>query len=172
MKVLGIDPGMASTGFGVVSRNSGRLEALDGGVISTVAGKPVAERLSEIHESVCSLIYRHRPEAVALEDIFFSANVETAFAVGRASGVVILAAGQAGLPTQTYTPQAIKKGVCGSGNAEKAQVQRMVKSLLSLDRLPRPDHAADALAVAICECNRSGIADAYAKIGETVEAGR
>lgn len=172
MKVLGIDPGMASTGYGVVHRNGGRLEALDGGVIKTVAGKPVAERLFEIHSRVCALIDEHHPESVAIEDIFFSVNVQTAFAVGRASGVILLAAGQAGIPTNTFTPQAIKKSVCSSGNAEKIQVQRMVKSLLSLEQLPQPDHAADALAVAICQCNRSGTTDAYAKIGETVEVGQ
>ncbi len=153
MVVLGIDPGTASTGYGVVCRSNGALVALDGGVIATASDKPTPERLVQIYARVNDLIEEHCPYAIAIEDIFFSVNVGTAFAVGRASGVVMLAAGEAGIPMSTYTPQAIKKGVCGSGNAEKEQVQRMVKSLLSLKELPRPDHAADALAVAICHSN-------------------
>ncbi len=153
MVVLGIDPGTASTGYGVVCRRNGATVALDGGVITTASDVPTPERLVQIHTRVNDLIEEHSPFAIAIEDIFFSVNVQTAFAVGRASGVVMLAAGEAGIPAYTYTPQAIKKGVCGSGNAEKGQVQRMVQTLLSLKELPRPDHAADALAVAICHSN-------------------
>jgi crossover junction endodeoxyribonuclease RuvC len=150
---LGIDPGTANTGFGVVARLGGRLVALDGGVIETSPRSTAARRLAEIHTRVCALIDEHRPDAVAVEDLYFGTNARSAFAVGQARGVVLLAAGQAGLPCESYTPQQVKGAVCGTGRADKAQVQRMVQALLSLTELPRPDHAADALAVAICHSN-------------------
>jgi crossover junction endodeoxyribonuclease RuvC len=150
---LGIDPGTANTGFGVVARLGGRLVALDGGVIETSPRGGAARRLADIHGRVCALIDEHRPDAVAVEDLYFGTNARSAFAVGQARGVVLLAAGQAGLPCESYTPQQVKGAVCGTGRADKAQVQRMVQALLSLTELPRPDHAADALAVAICHSN-------------------
>jgi crossover junction endodeoxyribonuclease RuvC len=150
---LGIDPGTANTGFGVVARRGGRLVALDGGVIETSPRSPAARRLADIHARVCALIDEHRPDAVAVEDLYFGTNARSAFAVGQARGVVLLAAGQAGLDCSSYTPQQVKGAVCGTGRADKAQVQRMVRALLSLAELPRPDHAADALAVAICHAN-------------------
>jgi crossover junction endodeoxyribonuclease RuvC len=146
MIVLGIDPGSVNTGFGVVGVHGGRLVALDGGVIE-------ARGLAEIHERVCELLDEYRPAAVALEELFFGANAKSAFAVGQARGVVVLAAEQRGLPHRSYTPQQVKSAVCGTGRAEKGQVQRMVQALLSLEEIPRPDHAADALAVAICDLN-------------------
>ena len=151
MVVLGIDPGTANTGYGVVTRHQGRLVALDGGVIK--AAGELGARLCAIHARVGELIAEHRVEAVAVEDIYFGVNARSAFAVGQARGVVLLAAGQAGLECASYTPQAVKQAVCGSGRAEKGQVQRMVGSLLSLPEPPEPDHAADALAVAICHAN-------------------
>jgi len=153
MVVLGIDPGTANTGYGVVARVGGRLVALDGGVIETDAREEPALRLAAIHARVAALLDEHRPGAVALEDLYFGANARSAFAVGQARGVVMLAAGQRGLPCHAYTPQQVKGAVCGSGRAGKEQVQRMVQALLALDALPRPDHAADALAVAICHAN-------------------
>jgi crossover junction endodeoxyribonuclease RuvC len=150
---LGIDPGTANTGFGVVARLGGRLVALDGGVIETSPRAPAARRLADIHARVCALIDEHRPDAVAVEDLYFGSNARSAFAVGQARGVVLLAAGQAGVPCESYTPQQVKGAVCGTGRADKSQVQRMVQALLSLTELPRPDHAADALAVAICHSN-------------------
>jgi crossover junction endodeoxyribonuclease RuvC len=153
MVVLGIDPGTANTGYGVVARHSGRLVALDGGVIETAAGLDPGERLAAIHARVCALLDDYRPDALAVEDLYFGANARSAFAVGQARGVIILAAGQRGLPCRSYTPQQVKGAVCGSGRADKRQVQRMVQALLSLTDLPRPDHAADALAVAICHAN-------------------
>jgi crossover junction endodeoxyribonuclease RuvC len=151
--ILGIDPGTANTGYGVVARAGGRLVALDGGVIETSPRSEAAVRLAEIHARVCALIAEHRPEAVAVEDLYFGTNARSAFAVGQARGVVLLAAGQAGLDCVSYTPQQVKGAVCGSGRADKSQVQRMVQAVLSLAELPTPDHAADALAVAICHAN-------------------
>lgn len=158
MVVLGIDPGTANTGFGVVARSGTRLVALDGGVIR--AAGDLGERLTAIHRRVAALIDEHRPQAVAVEDVYFGVNVRSAFAVGQARGVVLLAAGQAGLPCATYTPQQVKSAVCGAGRADKGQVQRMVQTLLSLGELPRPDHAADALAVAICHAGAAPLAAA------------
>jgi crossover junction endodeoxyribonuclease RuvC len=157
MIVLGIDPGTAHTGYGVVLSRGQRLAALDGGVIGTGPAEPLERRLARIHTRVCDLIGEHRPAAVAVEDLFFGQNVRTAFAVGQARGAVLLSAGLAGVPCFTYTPQAIKQAVCGSGRAEKEQVQRMVGALLSLPEPPQPDHAADALAVAICHANGRGV---------------
>jgi crossover junction endodeoxyribonuclease RuvC len=156
MIVLGIDPGTANTGYGVV-RGGPSLAALDGGVISTASSAPAERRLTEIHARVCELIDEHAPDAVALEDLYFGQNVRSAFAVGQARGVVMLAAGQHGLPCASYTPQQVKSAVCGSGRAAKDQVTRMVQTLLRLAEPPRPDHAADALAVAICHVNRAAL---------------
>jgi crossover junction endodeoxyribonuclease RuvC len=153
VRVLGIDPGIANTGFGVVERRGRRLVALDGGVIETPAGLAAERRLATIHARVATLIDEHAPDAVGLEDLYFGANAGSAFAVGQARGVVLLAAGQRGLPCRSYTPQQVKSAVCGSGRADKGQVGRMVQALLGLAEPPRPDHAADALAVAICDVN-------------------
>ena len=151
--VLGIDPGTANTGFGVVVSRGPRLAALDGGVIETRAGLPLERRLTDIHARVRELIAEYAPAAVAVEDLYFGRNAHSALAVGQARGVILLAAGMAGVPVYSYTPQQIKQAVCGSGGAAKDQVQRMVGALLSLPEPPRPDHAADALAVAICHAN-------------------
>jgi crossover junction endodeoxyribonuclease RuvC len=162
MVVLGIDPGLASTGFGVVARRDGRMVALDGGVIATAREDAHERRLAEIHEAVGALLAEHEPGAVALEELYFGANVRTAFAVGHARGAVMLAAGARGVPCSAYTPQQVKSAVCGSGRAGKEQVARMVRSLLGLLEDPAPDHAADALAVAICHLNRAPLAHALA----------
>jgi crossover junction endodeoxyribonuclease RuvC len=157
MVVLGIDPGTANTGYGVVARHGARLVALDGGVIETSAGVDPGERLALIHARVGELLDAYQPDALAVEDLYFGANAHSAFAVGQARGVVILAAGQRRLPCFSYTPQQVKGAVCGSGRAGKGQVQRMVQMLLALADLPRPDHAADALAVAICHANGAAL---------------
>ncbi|HYM54785.1 MAG TPA: crossover junction endodeoxyribonuclease RuvC [Solirubrobacteraceae bacterium] len=161
--VLGIDPGLANTGYGVVARRGGRLAALDGGVIQTSAGVPQERRLADIHAAVQDLLEEHEPDAVALEELYFGQNVRTAFAVGQARGAVMLAAGQRAVPCAAYTPQQVKGAVCGSGRAEKDQVARMVKTLLGLVEQPRPDHAADALAVAICHANCAPLSAALAR---------
>ena len=162
MIVLGVDPGLANTGYGVVAHRGGRPVALDGGVIDTPAGLPAERRLAHIHERVQALLAEHEPQAVALEELYFGANARSAFAVGQARGVVMLAAGQRGVPCAGYTPQQVKGAVCGSGRAGKEQVARMVGALLGLPAPPRPDHAADALAVALCHLNRAPLHAALA----------
>ena len=169
--VLGIDPGLANTGYGVVARRGGRLLALDGGVITTRAELAPERRLAEIHAAVDALLDEHEPDAMALEELYFGQNVRTAFAVGQARGVVVLAAGQRGVPCTGYTPQQVKGAVCGSGRAQKDQVARMVKTLLGLADEPRPDHAADALAVAVCHANCAPLAMALAGAREGAGAG-
>jgi crossover junction endodeoxyribonuclease RuvC len=158
MIILGIDPGTAATGYGIVADTGGRLRAVDHGVIATRAGVAPELRLAEIHARIGELLDLHRPDALAVEELYFGANVRTAFAVGQARGVVLLAAGQRGLPARAYTPQQVKAAVCGSGRAAKDQVGRMVARLLGLAAVPTPDHAADALAVAVCELNRAPLA--------------
>lgn len=160
MIVLGIDPGTANTGFGVVMRRSGRLAALDGGVIETRAELAAERRLVAIHSRVLDLIDEHQVEAVALEELYFGQNARSAFAVGHARGVAMLAAGQRAIPCSSYTPQQVKAAVCGNGRADKDQVARMAQALLGLPELPSPDHASDALAVAICHANASPMAQA------------
>jgi crossover junction endodeoxyribonuclease RuvC len=163
MIVLGIDPGTANTGYGVVERRGSRLFALDGGVITTRPEAPPQIRLANIHRRVCELLDEHKVSVLAMEDVYFGRNISSAFAVGQARGVVMLAAGQRRLPCVSYTPQQIKYAVCGSGRADKDQVGRMVQVLLSLESPPRPDHAADALAIAICHANGAPHAAAVAE---------
>lgn len=153
---MGIDPGAANLGFGVVRVEGSRMVALDGGVVETEAELPIELRLERIHSALSELIEWHQPKAMALEDLYFGKNVHSAMSVGRASGAAMLAAAQRGVRCFVYTPQAIKKAVCGSGAAGKEQVQRMVATLLGLPELPTPDHAADALAVAICHGGTAG----------------
>jgi crossover junction endodeoxyribonuclease RuvC len=163
MIVLGIDPGTASTGFGVVCAEGSRLRRLEEGVIATSPGVALERRLAEIHAQVGELLDRYDPDALAIEELYFGVNVRTAFAVGQARGVVLLAAGQRGIPSRAYTPQQVKGAVCGHGRAGKDQVGRMVARLLGLAVVPTPDHAADALAVAICDLNRAPLARAVAR---------
>lgn len=162
MIVLGIDPGLAATGFGVVQRRSGRFAALDGGVIATRADGAPERRLAQIHQRVEELLLRYEPDSVALEELYFGANARSAFAVGQARGVVMLAAGQRAIPCASYTPQQVKQAVCGTGRAAKDQVTRMVQTLLALPEPPAPDHAADALAVALCHANHTPLRAAIA----------
>ncbi len=157
---MGIDPGVANTGFGVVRVAGAKVSAVDGGVIEAPADVPTERRLARIHEALVELLAEHRPAAVALEDVYFGRNVRSAIAVGQARGVVLLAAAQDGIPCFDYTPQAVKMSVCGSGAAPKHQIQDMVGLLLRLPGPPRSDHAADALAVAICHASHGRVADA------------
>lgn len=165
MIVLGIDPGLANAGYGVVARRGRRLAALDGGVIDTPPALPLERRLTIIRGRVLELLEEHRPSAMALEQLYFGQNVQTAFAVGHARGAAMLAAGEQGLPCFSYTPQRVKSAVCGNGRAPKDQVARMVQVLLDLPELPVPDHASDALAVAICHMNAAPLAHALAEAG-------
>jgi crossover junction endodeoxyribonuclease RuvC len=160
MIVLGIDPGLANTGYGVVAREGTRLVALDGGVIHTQAGLAIERRLATIAARIGDLLAEHECEAMALEEIYFGQNARSAFAVGHARGVTMLAAGERGVPCFSYTPQRVKAAVCGNGRAGKEQVARMVQTLLALPHLPAQDHASDALAVALCHLNGTPLADA------------
>ncbi|MGD0196513.1 MAG: crossover junction endodeoxyribonuclease RuvC [Solirubrobacteraceae bacterium] len=162
MIVLGIDPGLANTGYGVVARRGGRLVALDGGVIETPAALADELRLAQLHGALAALLEEHAPDAMALEALYFGANVRTAFAVGQARGAALLAAGQGAVECFSYTPQQVKAAVCGNGRADKQQVTWMVRTLLSLPAPPTPDHAADALAVAICHANHAPLVRALA----------
>ena len=154
MIVLGVDPGVANTGYGVVARRADRLVALDGGVIRTPAGAAPERRLADIHAQLDELIGCYEPDAMALEELY----------VGHARGAAMLAAGQRGLPCSGYTPQQVKGAVCGSGRAPKDQVARMVGALLGLQRTPESDHAADALAVAICHVNCAPLSAALERV--------
>jgi len=150
VKVLGIDPGTAACGYGIVHESDGRLRATCHGWWRTQASERVDRRLLTIFEGVSELISLHAPDAVALEESYVGADARIALSVGQARGAVLVAAASAGLDCVEYPPSRVKQAVCGYGRAEKAQVQRMVKVILALEELPRPDHAADALAVAIC----------------------
>jgi crossover junction endodeoxyribonuclease RuvC len=150
VKVIGIDPGTAACGFGIVHESGGRLKAMGHGCWSTPAGEDVALRLKTIYEGVAGLIAEHTPDAVALEESYVGADARIALSVGQARGAVLVAAANAGIACTEYAPARVKQAVCGYGRADKAQIQRMVKMVLGLSAIPTPNHAADALAVAIC----------------------
>ncbi len=154
MIVLGIDPGTAALGYGVIEKSGGRLRPVDFGCVTTIPDEPLPSRLLEIHRAVVDLIETHRPAVVAVERLFFSRNAQTAFGVGQARGVVLLAAAQAGIPVREPTPSEVKSAVAGHGSADKDQVGRMVALILGLDVVPTPDDAADGLAIAIWAANR------------------
>ena len=150
MKVLGIDPGTAACGYGIVQERDGRLQALDFGWWKTPASDRPEVRLKTIFDGVTALVGQAAPDAVVLEESFVGADARTALSVGQARGAVLVAAALAGVECAEYAPAHVKQAVCAHGRAEKAQVQRMVQAILRLDAPPAPDHAADALAVAIC----------------------
>jgi crossover junction endodeoxyribonuclease RuvC len=162
--VLGIDPGTASMGYGVIERTGANLRAVDYGCLETSPERSLPERLLELHACMTELLDMHRPVLVAVERLFFSRNVQTAFAVGQARGVVLLAAAQAGVPTREATPSEVKSAVAGYGAADKEQVARMVALVLGMPAVPTPDDAADALAVAIWAANRE-------RVGERLNSG-
>ena len=150
MRVLGIDPGTAACGYGIVQESGGRVRALAHGWWQTPARERPELRLKTIFDRVQELIAEHAPDAVALEESFVGADARTALSVGQARGAVLVAAACAGVECTEYAPARVKQAVCGYGRAEKAQVQRMVRAILAMDAIPTPNHAADALAVAIC----------------------
>ncbi len=150
MKVLGIDPGTAACGYGIVHESDGRLRAIGHGWWKTRAGERLELRLKTIFDGVVDLIAEHEPDAVVLEESYVGADARTALSVGQARGAVLVAAAVAGLPCVEYAPARVKGAVCGYGRADKEQVQRMVKAILGLRERPTPHHASDALAVAIC----------------------
>ncbi len=156
MLVLGIDPGTATTGYGLIRQtDDGGLEAVDYGAILTPAKMPMPERLASLYEQLQEILLLHRPDSSAVEKLFFQKNVKTALSVGQGRGVVLLALAQAKLPVGEYTPNEIKQAVTGYGSAGKQQMQEMVRMLLGLEERPKPDDAADALAVAICHLHSS-----------------
>jgi crossover junction endodeoxyribonuclease RuvC len=163
--ILGVDPGTAALGYGIVDRNGGRLRAIDYGCLVTSPDIGLPERLLAIHSLLDELIQLHEPAVVAVERLFFSRNAQTAIAVGQARGVILLAAAQHGRPVREATPNEVKVAVAGYGAADKAQVQRMVQLVLGMAELPTPDDAADALAVAICIANQVGQAG---RVGSSV----
>ena len=150
MKVLGIDPGTAACGYGIVHEEDGRLRAIDFGSWTTPAGESPALRLRTIYERVHELIELHAPAVAALEESYVGADARTALSVGQARGAVLVACARAGVDCVEYAPAMVKKSVCGYGRADKPQIQRMVRAVLALEAVPEPHHAADALAVAIC----------------------
>jgi crossover junction endodeoxyribonuclease RuvC len=149
MVCFGIDPGLGRLGYGIVSQQGGVLKALDYGVISTEAGRSIAIRLGEIFDSLEARISQHHPDVIAVEKLYFGRNTTTVEMVWQARGVILLAANRFGLTPYEPKPSEVKLAVCGNGAAEKQQVQGMVKNILNLAEIPRPDDAADALAIAI-----------------------
>ncbi len=160
MRVLGIDPGFATTGYAVIQRAQGRLSAVTIGAIVTPARLPTAARLSFLRAQLLQIIEENEPDVMAIERLFFNSNVRTAMAVGQASGVALEASASSGLEVHHYTPSEVKQSVVGVGNASKQQVQTMIAALLGLAEVPRPPDAADACAISICHINRSGLARA------------
>jgi crossover junction endodeoxyribonuclease RuvC len=151
--VLGIDPGFAITGYGLVADDGQRLKMIDYGSIETTAGEDFSGRLKYLHVELAKIIKKYKPDLMAVEELFFAKNVRTAIAVGQARGVILLTGIMAGVPLAEYTPLEVKQAVANYGRADKKQIQQMVKILLNLKEIPRPDDAADALAVAICGAN-------------------
>ncbi|MBN2306270.1 MAG: crossover junction endodeoxyribonuclease RuvC [Anaerolineae bacterium] len=156
MLVLGIDPGTATTGWGVVREHpDGALEAVAYGVITTPARTPMPDRLNQLFTEMAALIAQHKPDAAAIETLYFGRNVTTAITVAQGRGVILLALAQAGLTIREYKPAEIKQAIAGYGNADKGQVQEMIRQLLNLDAIPKPDDAADGLGIAITDLNSS-----------------
>ena len=155
MRILGIDPGYGITGFGLIEAQRGATQLLKCGAITTPAGMDFSARLEVIYEDMRQLLEAAKPEAVAIEELFFGHNVTTAIGVAQSRGVILLAIRQAGVPVYQYKPMQVKQAVVGYGNATKHQVQDMTKRLLHLDKLPKPDDAADAIAIALCHARSS-----------------
>ena len=166
MKIFGIDPGSERTGFGCIESSGSRHRLIVCGALSAPVRATFPEKLTVIHTGLAALLARHRPDCVAVENIFYARNVRSALKLGHARGVALLAAAEAGLPVMEYAPAEIKRAVVGYGRAEKAQIQRMVKLLLGLDAPPSPHDAADALAVAICHMHRATGAPAHRAVEE------
>lgn len=150
MRILGIDPGVAIVGFGLIESERGSMKMLQYGAVTTPAGLPLATRLVQIEDDICALIDQLRPDEIAIEELFFSKNITTGIAVAHARGVVLCTAERQGVPIFEYTPMQVKQAVVGYGLAEKKQVMDMTRRLLKLKGVPKPDDAADALAIAIC----------------------
>ena len=159
MRVLGVDPGTATTGYGIVEETTGGLRVLVYGVITTPAKQPLSTRLQSIYRELSKIVQEWRPDEAAVEELFFSANVRTAMSVGQARGVVLLVLADCGVQLAEYSPPVVKQALTGYGGADKRQMQEMVRLLLQLDEIPRPDDAADALAVAVCHLHSARMRD-------------
>ena len=159
--ILGIDPGLANTGWGIVAQHGSRMECLAYGCVTTTPEQGLAQRLAKINDQMTAVIQRYAPTCVGIETVWFGQNITAAFATGQARGAALVACAHAGLDVGEFSPKQIKLAVVGAGGAEKSQVQYMVKQLLGLDVVPKPDHAADALAAAICYTTHQG----FAKMG-------
>lgn len=153
MIILGIDPGFAITGYGIVKYEGNKFSVLEYGAVTTDAGVKLSQRLLLLDQGLEALIHKHKPDAVAIEELFFNKNIKTALTVGHGRGVAVLAAARCGVEVYEYTPLQVKQAVVGYGRAEKAQIQQMVKAILNLSKIPKPDDVADALAIAICHGN-------------------
>lgn len=153
MVLMGIDPGYAITGYGLLDYTNGKLRILDFGVVSTKAGTPFEKRMLAIFDGLTQSIEQYRPVSIAIEELFFNRNTTTAIGTAQARGVAVLCGARAGVPVYEYTPRQVKLAVAGYGLAEKRQVQQMVRIILGLTEIPKPDDAADALAVAICHAH-------------------
>ncbi len=150
MRILGIDPGVATIGFGLIEATRSRQVLLEYGVITTPAGLPLSRRLLQISEDITELLAQFKPDEAAVEELFFSKNITTGIAVAHGRGVLLLEAERSGVPVYEYTPMQVKQAVAGYGGADKKQVMLMTQRLLKMKQIPRPDDAADALAIAIC----------------------
>ncbi len=170
--VLGIDPGLANTGWGVIEQRGPRLSCVAYGCVSTPASMPLAQRLLKIHDQIGAVVGRFRPTCVGIETVWFGQNITAAFATGQARGAALVACAEGGLEVGEFAPRQIKLAVVGEGGAEKEQVQYMVKRLLNLERTPQPDHAADALAAAICYTTHDGLSQAGKRFDEMVAAAK
>ena len=155
MIILGIDPGYAIVGFGVINYKNNRFSVVDYGAVTTDAGTPFNRRLEIIYDELCSIIEKHRPEAMSIEKVFYNNNAKTVIDVSQARGVIMLAAQKMRVPVFEYTPLQVKQSVVGYGRAEKKQIQEMTRRILALEKVPKPDDTADALAMAICHAHAS-----------------
>lgn len=153
MVIFGIDPGIATVGYGVIEYKANKFKMLEYGTVTTPAGLELAVRLEGIFDELSKLLIKHNPDAIAIEELFFNSNVKTAITVAQGRGVAVLAAQKSGKPVYEYTPLQVKQAITGYGRAEKKQVMEMVKMFLGMDKIPRPDDAADALAMAVCHAH-------------------
>ncbi len=158
MVVVGIDPGTATTGYGLVRDTPDGIQLVTYGAVTTPPGLPLEKRLFQLYRELKELILLHRPESAAVEKLFFQRNVSSALSVGHARGIALLVMAEANIPVSEYSPLEVKQAVAGYGGADKNQIQQMVKALLEMEEIPRPDDAADALAVAICHLHSSTLA--------------
>ncbi len=153
MRILGIDPGIAIVGYGVVDKEGNRYKTVAYDAVTTKAHTPLEDRLEKVYNGVCEIIKEYKPDAMSIEELFFNNNAKTALTVGQARGVIILAAVQNHIPVYEYTPLQVKQALTGYGRASKTQIQQMMKSMLGLTEIPKPDDVADALAIAVCHGN-------------------